>query len=129
MLNTLGMKKNIAMLGGSVAALTLTPLIALAAADLDGLLQIILKLFQTAIPVLLAFALLGFMWGGAKLIWSAGNEKKRAEGKNILIWGVIGLFFALSFTGMVQILENTFHLGSVPLVIPSPYIPGGTQPH
>ena len=55
-----------------------------------------------------AFALLGFLWGLSKLILNADNEQKRAEGKQILLWGIIALFAMVSIWGLLRVLENTF---------------------
>jgi len=96
------------------------PGVVFAAADLISIGKIILGLFSALAPVVLGLALLGFMWGGAMYIFSAGNDKKRAEAKHVLTYGVIALFFALSFLGMVAIIQNTFDLNSTDtLQIPS----------
>jgi hypothetical protein len=42
------------------------------------------------------------------LIVGSNDEAKRAEGKNAIIYGVIGLFLILSIWGLVAILRNSF---------------------
>ena len=54
-------------------------------------------------------ALLGFFWGLAMFIFSAGagDEGKRAEARSIMIYGVIALFVMVSVWGLVGFLGNT----------------------
>ena len=43
-------------------------------------------------------------------------KKARNKGKNIMIYGIIGLFVMVSFWGIVNILINTFELDTYPYV-------------
>lgn len=102
-----------------------TPAVSLAVSNLDDLLnQVLLPLLQLALPLVLAFALFGFLWGGMLLIWNAGNEKRRAQGKHVLFWGVIGLFCAFSLYGLVALLQGTFGFTTGTLTVPSAQLPG-----
>jgi hypothetical protein len=58
--------------------------------------------------VLVGLALVFFLWGLAKFILVAGNEKKIAEGKNLMIWGIVAIFVMVSIWGIVNILQGTF---------------------
>lgn len=51
------------------------------------------------IPLAFSLALLFFFYGVAKYIWSEGTGK--AEGKQIMIWGVVGLFVMSCIWGIV----------------------------
>lgn len=51
------------------------------------------------IPLAFSLALLAFFYGVAKYIWSEGSGK--AEGKQIMIWGVVGLFVMSCIWGIV----------------------------
>ncbi|MDE2078771.1 MAG: hypothetical protein KGI73_00095 [Patescibacteria group bacterium] len=87
--------------------------------NLEGVISTIISLFNTAIPIGVAAALLGFFWGIMTFIWNANNEKKRQEGKYVMIWGIVGLFLILSIVGIVSILQKTFSLQNTPIQVPS----------
>ena len=57
-------------------------------------------------PIIFAIAILYFFWGLAKFIMAAGDEEARAQGKKVMIWGVVALFVMVSVYGLVQILGN-----------------------
>ncbi len=56
----------------------------------------------------MTLALIFFFWGLAKYILSAGDEEKKTEGRNIMIYGVIALFVMVSVWGLTTLLGNTF---------------------
>lgn len=97
--------KKIAVLGLSISALA--PSVALAA-TVDSVLDKTGNLIGTATPIIVALALLYFFWGLARYILNSGDEEKKAEGRNIMIWGIIALFVMISVWGLVNILANTF---------------------
>src|SRR3989344_2749345 len=101
------------------AVLALTPSFAFAA-GLDNVLLTIQRLLNLATPIVVALALLYFFWGLANYILSTGDEEKREQGRNIMIWGVIALFVMVAVWGLVQILAQTFNVqlgGSIPLPV------------
>lgn len=99
---------------GILGLIALAPFAASAAvggyngANAQGALQRIGQLISTATPIVVALALLGFFWGLAVYIFNAGNEKKKAQGRNIMIWGILALFVMLSVFGIVGALQTTF---------------------
>lgn len=97
--------KKIAVLGLSISAFV--PAVALAA-TVDSVLDKMGNLIGTATPIIVALALLYFFWGLARYILNSGDEEKKAEGRNIMIWGIIALFVMISVWGLVNILANTF---------------------
>jgi hypothetical protein len=67
------------------------------------------------IPILVTLALIAFFWGvGKYAISGANNEKSREQGKQIMLWGIIGLFVMVSVWGIVNIVEDTFDLDNAP---------------
>ena len=64
------------------------------------------------IPFLGAVAFLVFVWGVARFIRSAGNEKEIKDSKNLLIWGVIGLFVLVTIWGIISFLQTEFGFDS-----------------
>lgn len=88
-------------------------------ADLIGIfIDLILMLWPLAIGV----AILVFFWGMARFILHAGEEKGRDEGKQIMKWGLIGLFVAVSFFGILTFFYGEFEFGQFGL----PRLPTGS---
>lgn len=78
------------------------------ARTLADIIQRFIDLIEYTIPLLMGMALLVFMWGGAKFMYGAGDEKTRNAGKALLLWGVVGLFVMVSVWGIVIIVSTTF---------------------
>lgn len=62
------------------------------------------------ISVVVTLAFLFFTWGVVKYIWSAGNEDKKAEGKRIMVWGIIALFVITSIVGIITFVSGAFNI-------------------
>ena len=80
------------------------------------------NIISLATPIVVALALLYFFFGLAKYILNAGDEEKKSEGRNIMIWGIIALFVMVSVWGLVRVVSNTFDINrgeviDVPFVI------------
>ena len=76
------------------------------------------------IPLVFTLALLFFFWGVAKYIWSEGQAK--AEGKQIMIWGVVALFVMSSIWGIVYFIRDEFGIQN-DVSAPIPTIGGSTN--
>jgi len=64
------------------------------------------ELISFTIPVLIALAVLLFIWGLIKFVFASGDDDSRNEGKKLMIWGVITLFVIVSIWGIVQLLNQ-----------------------
>ncbi len=71
---------------------------------------------RTIIPLTVALALLIFLWGVLLYIKNSEDVEKREEGRQFMLFGIIGLAVMVSVWGLVQILTNTL---GVPLTLPS----------
>lgn len=59
------------------------------------------------IPLAFALCLFYFFWGVAKYIRSgAGGEKAAEEGKQVMVWGIVGLFIATSIWGIITFIRT-----------------------
>ena len=77
---------------------------------------------NSVIPLIFAVATVMFVWGVVQFfIINADEEKKRAQGKQFMIWGIVALAVMLSVWGLVGILGATFGVGTsvLPKVTPS----------
>ncbi len=72
-------------------------------------------------PIIATFALLGFFWGLAKLVFSKADEQKK-EGRSIMVWGITALFFLVTIWGVINLLAGSFKIG-VGGTINEPHIP------
>lgn len=72
----------------------------------DSLAQQLLYILPLFITALLGVAVLLFLWGLARFILNSGDEKVVAEGKKMMVWGVVALFVLLSVWGLVALLQT-----------------------
>jgi len=91
---------------------SVVPSIASAAAinSIQDLASEIIKIINYVIPILIAVALVYFIWGMVKYIRDAGQEAKREEGRAVMIHGIIALFMMIAVWGIVNLLLSTFGL-------------------
>jgi len=103
-------------IGLYVASFFLLPIIALAQ-TLATELGIVVKIINALMPFIVGLAVLFFMWGVFQFIKSSGNEDELTEGRNRMIYGIIGIFVMVSVWGLVNLLDKTFGLnsGNIPL--------------
>lgn len=84
-------------------------------------------LLKPLVGIFLTAAVVVFFWGMVKYIKSLG-EKEKADGRTLMIWGVVTLFVMVSVWGLVGVIVNTLDLDNAPvksIVIPSSG--GGTK--
>ncbi len=108
------MKKAIALTTGTFAALAL-PLVSLAAvgtiSQAGGL--VIDTINNVLVPVLFAIAFIVFLWGAFKtFILGANSDEVKEQGKNLMLYGLIGFFVMVSVWGLVNILTGSVQFGS-----------------
>jgi hypothetical protein len=68
------------------------------------------------IPIVMSLGLLAFLWGVVQFIRKGGDPKEREQGRQFMLWGIIGLAVMASVWGLVRVLTNTI---GAPLGIPS----------
>ncbi len=57
--------------------------------------------------LLISFAVVAFFWGLTKYIASGADEEKRSEARNLITYGVVGLFVMISIWGLVYFVGDT----------------------
>lgn len=74
----------------------------------------IIDLLNTVVaPVIFALAFAVFIWGIVSYFFIHGDDdKKRAEGREFAVWGIIGMAVLFSVWGFVALLLST--LGIAP---------------
>ena len=86
--------------------------------NFKDLVFIFIDLINTAMPVVAGIGMLVFFWGLAKFIRNAGDVKNHQDGKNLMIWGVIGFFVMVTVWGLVQFGQSSLGIRQVPFGIP-----------
>ncbi len=104
-------------IGSSVfAGATLTlPMLASAASLLDTL-ALANTFLNALIGLFITLAIVVFFWGLIRYVLAAGEAK--AEGLQIMLWGVIAIFVMVSIWGIIRLLQNTFKVTSTDPIIP-----------
>ncbi len=113
------MKKLLALLSGfsPVVALAATA----AATDAFSLVRILQNIIDAVVPFVIGLGVLVFIYGVFNFVTSAGDEEARAGAKQLIIWGIIGIFVMVSVWGLVHILVGTFNLDTRGEALPVQY--------
>lgn len=64
------------------------------------------------IPIVASLTLLVFFWGLAKFIKNADDSSSHETGKQLMFWGVIGLFVMVSVWGLVRFIGDALGIGT-----------------
>ncbi len=80
------------------------------AATFSGIVDNIVNILRPLVGLLIGVALIYFVWGVITFISSAGDEGKRAEGKQVMTWGIIALFVMLSFWSIAGLISRSLDL-------------------
>lgn len=62
------------------------------------------------ITLMMAVALLAFLWGCFEFIMAAGEPDGRKTGKKHILWGITGMVIMVSAYGILTIAVGTFGL-------------------
>lgn len=95
----------------------LLPVLAFAQVDtqidegLGEIFRVANAVISAAVPIVISLAILVFIWGVLRYVISS-DEDKRKEGKNLMLWGIVGIFVMVSVWGLVGILQKTIGVDS-----------------
>ena len=73
------------------------------------------------VPIIVALAIVAFLYGVQRYILAGASEEKIKEGRNMMIYGIIGIFVMVSVWGLVRIVVQTFFGTDVPNASPSTF--------
>ena len=71
-----------------------------------SLFQTLIDLVNKIIYLLISLALVGFMWGVVKFLFSGSNENARSEGRKFMLYGILILFVMTSMWSIVYIMKD-----------------------
>jgi len=66
------------------------------------------KIINPLIEIAFFVAFLVFMWGVFQFIRGAGDPTKRKEGKDHMMWGILGFVIMFGVYAIINILARTF---------------------
>lgn len=92
--------------------------------NLSGLFSFAGGFLSSATVLLFAAAFFFFLWGVFQFVRAAGDEEARKEGRDHIIYGVIGLAVMASVYGLVNFLTSSANLSTTTVSVPAlPVIP------
>lgn len=71
--------------------------------------KVVTQIINPIILLLAASAFVVFIWGVFEFIAHAGDATKRKEGKDAIMWGLVGLVVIFGAYGIINIALNTFY--------------------
>jgi amino acid permease len=74
---------------------------------------VVTQIVNPLILLLIAVAFIVFLWGVFEFVAHAGDETKRAEGQQAILWGIVGLVIIFGAYGIINIAASAFNLGSI----------------
>lgn len=83
--------------------------------------KVIVEIINPVILLLSATAFVVFLWGGFEFVMHAGDATKRKEGKDAIVWGLVGLVIIFGAYSIINVVTRPFDIKPV-----SPQLP--TQP-
>ncbi len=84
---------------------------------ISELITMFINIVSTLIPFMGALAFFVFLIGVARYIKSSGSEKDTKDSKNLLIWGVVGMFILVTIWGIISFIKSELGFGA-DVVIP-----------
>lgn len=91
--------------------------------DLSSGVSFLKAAITTITQLILAVAVVFFMWNAFKYVKSGGDEEGKSEARGKMIYGVVGIAVMVSLWGLVNFLTGTAKLQNTGTVQP-PVIPG-----
>ncbi|MFZ2303592.1 MAG: hypothetical protein WAV98_02245 [Minisyncoccia bacterium] len=80
--------------------------------NVNALITFLGGLLSSATVLILAAAVVYFLWNTFKFVMAAGDEEKRKEGQQGIIYGIIGIAVMVSVYGLVNFLTSSTGLSS-----------------
>ncbi len=97
-----------------MAFLLLLLLPSVAYADFNSFLTHVNNLIiNPLISLLFAVAMMYFLYGVYVFIANQTNEEKRTNGRNHMIWGIVGITVMMGVWGLLNIVTKTFNIKGI----------------
>ena len=67
-------------------------------------------IINPAILIVFALGFLLFVYGLVEFLWNLNEGGENKEGKQHMLWGIVGMLIMVSVWGILDLLDNTFGL-------------------
>ena len=75
--------------------------------------KVVAEIINPTILLLGVLAFIVFLWGVFEFVAHAGDETKRKEGRQAILWGIIGLVIIFGAYGIVNLALGTFGIPTI----------------
>ena len=80
--------------------------------------KVVAQIINPIILLLSAGAFVVFLWGVFEFVLHAGDVAKRKEGRQAILWGLVGLVIIFGAYGIINIAMGTFDMGTIEQKLP-----------
>jgi hypothetical protein len=88
---------------------------------LNGFLsKVVVQIVNPILLLMVAVAFVVFLWGVFEFIAHAGDEGKRAEGQQAILWGLVGLVIMFGAYGIINIAAGAFNIAPIQKISTTP---------
>ncbi len=88
--------------------------------------KVVTQIINPIIMLLAAGAFVYFLWGVVKFIRAAGDDTRRKEAQDGILWGIVGLVVIFGAYGIINVAANTFGLQSISKISTQTSAPSAT---
>ena len=75
--------------------------------DFKAFVAYIVGLNNLLVEVFIGVALVVFLWGVFRYIYSAGDTHEKSNGREVMVWGIIALVVLICVWGIVVLVKNS----------------------
>lgn len=79
--------------------------------NITEIIQLFTDLGMVIMPLLASVGFFVFVLGIARFIKNTGNEKEAKDSKNMIIWGIIGVFVMVTIWGIIAFIKGELGFG------------------
>ncbi len=72
--------------------------------------KMITLIIDPALRVVFTLGLFLFLWGVVEFLYKLSKGEVSPEGKNHMVWGLVGMLIMVSVYGIIALIVNTFEL-------------------
>ena len=72
--------------------------------------RVVTYIIDPALLVIFALGFLLFVYGLVEFLWKLNEGGESHEGKQHMVWGIVGMLIMISVYGILDIIDNTLHL-------------------
>lgn len=81
-------------------------------AGVGGIAKLFGDALAWAVPVLIACAVVYFLYGVLQYVIMGDDEEKKEKAKSTILYGIVGIFVMVSVYGLVKLVQDTFGINN-----------------